>query len=171
MKNKNNKTTAGFTLVELILYVGIASVILLVISLFLATVLESRVKNQTIAEVDQVATQAIQIITQTIRNSDSINSPLAGQSSETLSLKLSDLSKNPTNFDLAFGSIRIIEGTAQPVPITGPQVIVSNLSFQNLSRPDTVGLVRIQFTLTYASSSGRNEMDYTKDFYTSASLR
>ena len=43
-KRRNNR---GFTLVELLLYVSISGVILLVISVFLSTLLESRVKNQT----------------------------------------------------------------------------------------------------------------------------
>src|SRR3989338_6871109 len=70
----------GFTLIELLLYVGIASIILLVTSLFLSTLLQSRIKNQTIAEVEQQGLAVMQLITQTARNADSVNSPDTGAS-------------------------------------------------------------------------------------------
>ena len=66
--NYKLSTISGFTLVELLLYVGISSAILLASSLFLATLLESRIKNQTIAEVEQQGLAVMQIITQDIRN-------------------------------------------------------------------------------------------------------
>ena len=43
----------GFTLIELLLYVSIASTVLLASTVFFHMLLESRVKNQTISEVEQ----------------------------------------------------------------------------------------------------------------------
>ncbi|MBT4448042.1 MAG: prepilin-type N-terminal cleavage/methylation domain-containing protein, partial [Candidatus Komeilibacteria bacterium] len=51
MENINNKK--GFTLVELILYVAIGSIVLLVITSFFQTNLSSRAKIKAISEVDQ----------------------------------------------------------------------------------------------------------------------
>lgn len=161
----------GFTLIELLLYVGIASTLLLVSTLFLATLLESRIKNQTIAEVEQQGLQVMQIITDSIRNAESITSPVAGASAATLTLDVVNSSNDPTLFDLSSGTLRMTEGAGSAVDLTNSRVTVSSLSFENLSRTDTPGILRVQFTLTYNNSSTRQEYSFTKTFYASASLR
>ena len=171
-KNLNKKfTTRGFTLIESALYVGISSIMLLAISFFLFTLLESRVKNQTIAEVSQQGIQIMQILTQTIGNADIINYPLSGTSAEYLSLNTYTASNNPTIFDLSGGIIRIKEGIGSNIPLTNSRVNMSNLSFSNLSLENTPGSIRISFTLNYVNQEGRNEYNFSKNFYASASLR
>jgi len=164
-------TQKGFTLIELLLYVAISSVILLVISLFLQTLLESRIKNQTIAEVEQQGLRVMQIITQTIRNTEAINSPAQGASATILSLDVITGASDPTIFDLLGNTIRITEGVSSAVPLTNSRVTVSGLTFQNLSRSATPGTVRIQFTLTHVNPAGRNEYSFAKTFIGSATLR
>ncbi|MBI5222371.1 MAG: prepilin-type N-terminal cleavage/methylation domain-containing protein [Candidatus Magasanikbacteria bacterium] len=161
----------GFTLVELLLYASITSVMLLVISVFLSTLLESRVKNQTIAEVEQQGTQVMQLITQTARNAEAITSPATGASASSLTLDVVTVASDPTIFDLSGGVIRIKEGAGTATALTNSRVTASALTFQNLSRTSTPGTIRIMFTLTYVNSSGRNEYTYAKTFYGSASLR
>jgi len=171
LKNDNRKFSRGFTLIELLLYVSISSIILLVSIFFLQTLLESRIKNQTIAEVEQQGLQIMQLITQTIRNSDSINSPAQGASAASLSVNTYTGVLNPTVFDLSHGVIRIKEGSAAVVSLTNSRITVSALSFFNLSRIGTPGTVRIQFTINYVNSVGRNEYSFTKTFTNSATLR
>ncbi len=168
---KNHLTRAGFTLLELILYVGISSIILIITSLFLSTIIQSRVKNQTIAEVEQQGLQVMQIITQATRNADNINSPATSTSAAIFSMNTIISLNNPTVFGLATGTIRIKEGSATAVNITNSRVIASGLTFQNLSRPSTPGTIRIQFTLTHANPEGRNEYSFSKTFIGSATLR
>ena len=165
------KTNRGFTLIELLLYIAISSVILLTVSAFLSTLLESRVKNQTIAEVEQQGVQVMQMITQTLRNADTINSPTIGTSAGTLSVNTYTSANNPTIFDLSAGVIRIKEGAGAAVPLTNSRITASALNFQNLSRASTPGTMRISFTLTQVNPSGRNEYNFTKTFVGSATLR
>lgn len=170
-KNDNRKFPKGFTLIELLLYISISSIILLVSVFFLQTLLESRIKNQTIAEVEQQGVQTMQLITQTIRNADSIVSPGQGVSANLLSVNTYTGALNPTVFDLSGGVIRIKEGAAAVVPLTNSRIAVSALSFFNLSRASTPGTIQIQFTLVYVNSTGRNEYNYSKTFTGSATLR
>src|SRR3990167_11517142 len=86
LKSYKLQANSGFTLIELLLYVAISSVMLLITSLFLQTLLQSRIKNQTIAEVEQQGLAVMQLITQAARNADSINSPATGASAVSLSL-------------------------------------------------------------------------------------
>lgn len=161
----------GFTLIELLLYISIASIIVFTTASLLRFSLESRVKNQTIAEVEQEGAQVMALITQTIRNGTAINSPTIGTSDTSLSVAVVTGANSPTVFDLSSGRIRVKEGTGATTNLTSSKVTVSNLNFQNLSRTGTPNTIRISFTITYTNSSGRNEYDFTKTFYGSANLR
>lgn len=175
MLKKNTHTYStdrGFTLVELLLYVSIASFVLLVTSVFLSPLVQSRVKNQTIAEVEQQGLSLMQSMTHTIRNADAINSPAQGVADAvTLSVNTIVAGNNPTIFDLAGTVLQMKEGAAASVPLSNSRVSVSGLSFSNVSRTGTPGTVRIQFTLTHVNPEGRNEYDFSKTFIGSATLR
>jgi len=166
-----NQKRKGFTLLEILLYAGIAAVILSTASFFFILMLKSRVENQTAAEVEQQGIQMMQIITQTARNAQGINSPAAGASAGSLSLALADSAKNPTVFDISASILRIKEGSDPVVVLNSPNVTVTNLTFTNLSRTGTKGTVRIQFTLAHINPGAREEYEYAKTFYGSASLR
>jgi Tfp pilus assembly protein PilW len=161
----------GFSLLELLLYVSLSAIMLLVISVFLSTLLQARLKNQTIAEVEQQGDRAMTLILQTLRNADSITSPAVGNTAAALSFNVLTPIKNPTVFNIINGIINISEGAGGPVALTNNRVTASGLSFQNLSRASTPGIVRIQFTLTAVNNSGRQEYSFSKTFISSASLR
>jgi len=166
-----HKTQKGFTLIELLLYIALASVLLIAASTFLGTTLEARVKNQTIAEVEQQGLAAMHMILQSIRNAEAITSPSQGTSASSLTLDVVTVSDDPTVFDLSSGTLRIKEGAASTLPLTNSRVTASALTFMNLSRNSTPGVVRVQFTLTLVNNSGRNEYEYSKTFISSATLR
>ena len=161
----------GFTLIELLLYIAVASIIVFTTASMLRFTLESRVKNQTIAEVEQEGAQVMALITQTVRNGTLINSPTIGHSAASLSLVVTDGASSPTVFDLSSGAVRIKEGAGATINLTSSRITVSNLNFQNLSMTDTPNIIRVSFTVTYTNSSGRNEYDFAKTFYGSADLR
>jgi hypothetical protein len=165
------KSKSGFTLLEVILYSFMAALILSTVTVFLGTILASQIKNQTIAEVEQQGVQIMQIMTQSLRNAKTINSPPQGTASSTLSINGLDAAANPATFNLAGDVITMREGANPEIPLTSGRISASNLTFQNLSRAATPGSVRISFTLSRINASGRNEYDFTKTFITSASLR
>jgi len=171
MKNYKLQTKSGFTLIELLLYVAISSVMLLITSLFLQTLLQSRIKNQTIAEVEQQGLHIMQLITQTVRNAEAITAPAPSASAASLTLDVIPAASDPTVFDLSSGAIRIQEGAGAVVPLINSRVTASSLAFHNLSHASTPGIVRISFTLTHVNPGGRNEYNFSKTFYASASLR
>ena len=158
---------SGFTLIELLLYIGLLSFLLLSVSVFLATLLQSRVKYQTMTEVEQQGQQVMQIITQSVRNATTISTPAVGTSGASLSLAVL-APNNPTVFDVSAGVLRITEGAGSPVALTNGRVTASGVTFYNLSRAGTPGIVRIEFTLTHVNSSGLNEYAYTRTFGSSA---
>lgn len=167
---KNIYQQKGFTLIELMLYVAMTALMMLFLFSFLQFLIESRVKNQAIAEVEQQALQVSQMINQTIRNASSISSPIQGTSATFLDLVVSAPATSPTIFDLSAGVIRVKEGASANINLTNSQVQASGLVFYNLSRPSTPGNIRWHFTLSYVNPTGRQEYNFSKTFFGSASL-
>ena len=164
----------GFTLIELLLYVAIVSTLLGALTLFLSLSLSARVKNQSIAEVNQQGTAILERFATTLRAADGITSPTIGAAASSLTLVVTTPALTPTIFDASSSSpvaLQLKEGSAGAVPLTNNKVALSNLSFKNLSRASTPGVIQISFTLSRVNSSGRNEYDYQKTFTTTVALR
>jgi type II secretory pathway pseudopilin PulG len=155
----------GFTLVELILYVTLASVLLIGFAMLIPYVLESRLKNQVILEVEEQARVVSSYMGLEIRNAEGVNSPAAGASGGSLSLDVVAGVDDPTVFDLNSDSLRVTKGAAPSDVLTNDKVKVTSLNFVNLTRPDTAGAVRVEFTIEYNNPSNRSSFDYSKDFY------
>lgn len=160
----------GFTFIELLIYVAVVGVLLaMVISLFFALA-RARAREQSVAEVEQQGYAAMTLMTQTIRNAQGIGSPSPGATSSSLSVSTYTAATSPTIFSLASSTLYITEGSSMPIALTDAQVVISNLTFQNLAASSTNGSVKIQFTVSHASSS-RYETGYSAVFYGSASVR
>ncbi|MBP6866095.1 MAG: hypothetical protein KBC12_00965 [Candidatus Pacebacteria bacterium] len=161
----------GFTLVETMLYVVVAGTLVLFMSLFTGMIVDARIKNRTIAEVEEQGAHVLRVVTQSVRNSNSVNAPAAGVVGATLSLGNIDPLLNPTIFDLNGSTLRIKEGVGAPIELTNSHVAVSSLNFENLSELNTPGVVRVSFVLTHLNPESRNEYDFSKTWSTSISLR
>lgn len=96
-----HRDSAGYTLIELLLYVGIVGALLTGVTMFFGSTLDARVKNQSISEVDQQGAQIMELITQTVRNADSITTPAAGASGSTLTLVVPTPAASPTIFNMS----------------------------------------------------------------------
>ncbi|OGY92189.1 MAG: hypothetical protein A3B31_00695 [Candidatus Komeilibacteria bacterium RIFCSPLOWO2_01_FULL_53_11] len=163
--------SSGFTLIELIIYVAITTILVSLITLFLASLQEARIKSETVAEVEQQGLQVLQRMTHAIRNAQTITSPSVGSSGASLVLDVIAAAADPTVFDESGGAIRITEGAGSAVPLTNDYVTMSALTFSNRTAAGTPGLVQVIFTITRLNIVGRNEYAYTRTFGTSVSLR
>lgn len=161
----------GFTLIELLLYVGIVGSLLTAVVLFFGTTVDSRVKNQSISEVNQQGVLAMEYITGTLRNATSVTTPASGGSGASLTLVVANGTLSPTIFDLNGTTLQVKEGAAVAVALTSSKVQVSGLTFKNLTRSGTPGVVQVRFTLSRTNPSNRNEYDFQKEFVASAALR
>ena len=144
----------GFTLVEFIIYVGILSIVLVLITGFLWTIVLGNIKETSFLEIQQNARFALAKIIHETKKATGINS--AGDN--FLSLQMADPNLNPTVFDVDGGKLRITQGTNGPYDLTSDQVIVSALTFTNLSYPDTPGTIQIEMTIDYINPG--NLMEY-----------
>lgn len=161
----------GYTLIELLLYVVIIGMLLTSVVSFMGTVTEARVKNQTIAEVNDQGAMVMSYITQTIRNASSISAPAAGGVAATsLTLVVPTASLSPTIFSLNGTTFQVKEGAAAAIALTSGDVEVSSLSFKNLTRSGTSGIVQVSFTLSRVNPANQNAFNYQKTFTSSAEV-
>jgi len=169
MKTKQPQT--GYTLIELLLYVSMIGILLGGVTTFFATAVEARVKNQSISEVNDQGVYIMELMTQTIRNATDVTVPAVGATGSSLTLTVPTGSLSPTVFSLNGSTLQIKEGTAAAVPITNSKVAITALTFKNLSRSGTQGIIQINMTLERVNTTGRNEYEYERTFTTSVSLR
>jgi len=160
----------GYTLIELLLYIAILGILLPSVVAFMGLAVDVRVKNQSIAEVDSQGMAAMDYITQTIRNASSISAPSAAASGSSLTLIVPTGTLSPTVFSLNGTALQVKEGSAAAIALTSSDITISNLTFTNLSRSGTNGIVQISFTVSRTNPGGRNEYDYSKTFITSAEV-
>jgi type II secretory pathway pseudopilin PulG len=157
------KFHSGFTLIEVLLYVAITSIVFGGILTFVEVMFNSRAKQEVIAEVEYAGSDIMASITQNLRNARGIALPAASSTSQFLNLEMVEAGINPTVFQFTDNAIKMSQRGGSTTTIHSARVNAKNVVFTNLGRSGTQGAVRIEFTL---SSGG-----YEKYFVGSGSLR
>jgi prepilin-type N-terminal cleavage/methylation domain-containing protein len=168
---KTLRQQAGYTLIELLLYVAMIGILLSAVTYFFGAAAEARVKNQTVTEVDSQGTYVMDYMAETIRNATSISAPTIGASGSSLTLVVPVGSLSPTVFSLASGAMQVKEGAGVAATLTSDDVAITSFTVKNLSRSGTTGIVQISFTLNRVNASNRSEYDYSRTFTTSVGVR
>jgi type II secretory pathway component PulJ len=161
--------TTGYTLIELLLYIAITSSLLVVAVGFFGMVSESRIKGQAVAEVDQQAAYVMDYMTSAVRNAASLSVPAAAASGSTLTV--TSPASTTSVFSLSGTTLQVKEGSAAVVSLSNSNVAVSNLTFTNLTRFGSNGIVRISFTVARTNTAGRQEYNYQQTYTNSAEVR
>jgi prepilin-type N-terminal cleavage/methylation domain-containing protein len=157
----------GFTLVELLVYIGISAIILIALANFFGLLFFAQANDRINADVQEEGSAAMEMMTQTIRNASAITSPATGTTATSLSLA----GTTSTIFNVSSGILEVTEASGAPVPLTSARLFMSGVSFSNLSATGTPGVVRIQFTLGDLKPNATSVTDYAQTFIDSASLR
>lgn len=157
---------SGFTLLELILFVSLSGILLGALAVFLGIILNSRVKQHSIVEVEEQGMRAMQVIESIIHNASSVTTPMIATTSSSLAIE----GASSKRIEISNERLWYTDGANSPLSLTTADTIVSNIQFQNLSRAQTPGIIRIQFTLSRRNPEGRNEYAYQQTFYASATL-
>ncbi|MBN1617774.1 hypothetical protein JW887_00325 [Candidatus Dojkabacteria bacterium] len=157
----------GFTLIETLVYIALSAMITVTIVLFLLMILGGRQRATAISEVDSLGNQMMYQLEYSIKNSDGINSPLPGASEDSLSLIFDDPEQNPTYYYIDNSALVVSEAALDSVSLTSSRVVVSDVSFTNLTLSNSPTIIKIQFTITYKNPDNRKELDYSRTFYNS----
>jgi Tfp pilus assembly protein PilW len=142
----------GFTLIELILYIGLTSIIVVAVLNVMMTVVGTREKTQVMSFVQQELRFTMDRIEAAVRdaiNIDTGNSTFANDHG-VLSLAMSGVSVHPTTFAWSGSGVRVQEGTGNYTALTSSGIIVEMVRFTNLSAGGTHGTVKIKLHATDA---------------------
>lgn len=154
------KNKKGFTLIEMLIYVSIMSMMILVIGAFIPKVVVSNLYLQAKGQALDNARIALNTIEYEVKNASDIYAPTSvfGESPGQLSLEsLKNLPADETNtfIDFYVDDERLFmkkEGR-DPLLLTAEKVKVSNLEFTNLNIGTSYPAVRVSLTVFYSSSS------------------
>lgn len=156
----------AYTLVEVLLYISLVSVVLMMIMAFMNMMESARARNEVVSEVDQQGSQILDILLSEIEKSEVMTVPAMSQTSTQLVL---DDGGSTISVDLNGSNIEVTDGDTYQ--LNNNNVQVSNLSFVNLSPTPTNQNIQIQFDLSYLSSNNRSEYDYTQTYRTSTTIK
>lgn len=130
-------TGSGFSLIELIIYVGITAVVVVVAFNVILSVMEMRERTVVVGDVQQELRFAMDHMVNTMLRSIDVNvgASTFDNDNGVLSLSVSDPSYDPTVYFLSAGSIYIQEGAGEGLPLTGPTIEVDQLLLENRTSP------------------------------------
>jgi type II secretory pathway pseudopilin PulG len=140
---QNNRFRFGFTLIEVLIFLGVFAMVVSVVLPLLFSTTETRLRQQTISLVEDNAAQAVQNLMRRVRNSERILSPVAGSTGSVLVLQNASGSLNPIIFGVQTGSLVVIERDVR-WEVTSSQVAFLDFVVRNTS-----------------TSANRNSVDYS----------
>lgn len=169
-KKKNRVSTSGFTLIELVIYSALVTIIMGALVMTSVNVLAARARIIAMEEVSHNARIALGKITHEIRQSESIEEVGGIDGS---SLKLIDPEATVVEFDLEGGALQISRGEGStPFALTSESVIVSSLQFSDVSYDEVnPRTIRIEMIVKFANPLERPEWDFERTFYTTENVR
>jgi type II secretory pathway pseudopilin PulG len=160
----------GFTLIELVIYIGIVGIILLTLGLSLINLLYGRVKVRVISEVLSNVRLVEYQLSSTARHAESININNSTFNSDpgVLSLNMVEVGVDPIVFSLTSdnGAMQVSQSGEDPILMTTNQVSVTDLKFHNLTGVGDAGVVQVEYTLQSVNPSGLKYYDYVASFQT-----
>jgi type II secretory pathway pseudopilin PulG len=149
-----------FTLIELLIYISIFSLILVFLLGFFWDTIFSKIRGDVFQEIQEQGYFAIFKIQREIKRAKSVNFPFQGNSGNYLSLDMPDPDTNRTVFDLQDGKLRITQGTNLSYFLTSDSVKVDDLSFSNLSFSNTPGIIKIEIRISSLNPFYQNSITF-----------
>jgi len=161
---KKNKRILGFSLIELLVYIGILTIVVgFIVGIFITTI-KIGSKETSSTEVTSQINYVSQTIQRMVKEASVIDIP-AGVSTSTLKLRTSSLSTDPTCIYLSSGTIKIAQGAfpsgsencaSTSTNLTNSKIIVDNLIFTKLTSYPGHDSVAFQIQMSSNTSSTEN---------------
>lgn len=165
----------GFTLIELILYMGLVALFLTAATTSLWDIILGNVKSSVHQEVQENMRYAAHRIQFEVRNANSVNASssfgvnLASDPTRVLSLSAPS-PDDPTQFRVSSGALQIKRGSGNWTSLTSQAVEVTDLTLLDLSDGSSEN-VKFAITVKYRNPSGRSQWEKEATFNGAAQLR
>ncbi|MCA9371798.1 type II secretion system protein [Candidatus Woesebacteria bacterium] len=150
---KKIKRSSGFTLIELVLFMGLFSILLIIIANVFTALADKQLEIQEITYVESDARYILERLRYDIHRADAIINPIVLGDSDTILI----ISIDGTNYTYAEngGQLELTVGSSS-FNLNSPTTVISLLSFQHLGNVGGRGAIRVQYTVqsTVQSRSG-----------------
>lgn len=167
LKNSNTNKGAGFTLVELLLYMGIFTIFLAITLQLFGSIFDVQLESEAVSSVSSDGKYIIERFSYDVNQATSVSDPISfGSSNPTLSFVSNgqNLTYSLSNGDLILANST--EGTMDQ--LNSHETSVTDLSFVRL---DGAGKDALQITFTLTSDAVKKGGAEVTTFQTSAGLR
>lgn len=143
--NKSKNKSNGFTLVELVVYMGIVMIFMLVLTDILEAILNTRLSSQSTSEVAQDGRFIYTRLIYDINRSSGVILPLnIGDTSTSLQATISG---SLNTYSLSSGNL-ILNDSTTSAQLNSVDTSVSNLTFTRIGNPGGKNTFQIKFTVT-----------------------
>ena len=164
---------SGLTLIEMLIYIAILSLIAVVFVSFILDIAGSSQKARIKKDAQQEARFAIERIQRSLREANGVNT---GNSTfdvhpGVLSLSMDDVARDPTVFDVSGGVLQITEGAGAAQALTSDRYDVSNLVFTDLSISNRTVNIKTELTLEHPNPENIELFDVVISLQASAVVR
>lgn len=144
----------GFTLVELLIYMGLLSILVGILSTIFVSIIDVQLNSRATSNVEQDGRFILARLTHDIQSASSIVSPnAAGGSGNSLQIHVD--STNYT-YSLNNGNLQVTSGS-EVNNLNGVNTRVSGLTFLRVGDGDNDDTVRINFTVSSTTSGPNTE--------------
>ena len=143
MKYKINKSIAGFSLVEILVYMSLMSIFLIVLlSIFIAA-LNTRLSSESTSVISQDSRYILSKLSYDINNADSIIYPDLGLSNTSLQLSASG---SANTYSLSNGNlVKTVDGVS--MNLNGIDTQIDSISFKNIGNTEGKSTIQIVYTV------------------------
>ncbi|OGZ17560.1 MAG: hypothetical protein A2V72_01455 [Candidatus Nealsonbacteria bacterium RBG_13_37_56] len=167
------KPEKGISIIEVLVYIGVFSLIMVIVTSFVFWFVRSNTKAKVMREVLDSSKRVMEIITQEIKESEYIYLPTTSATQISLKTK-----KYPAlgeefsyiDFYLCDSRICIKKESQDPIYLTPESVEVNNLVFTQVMSGDYLS-IRINLGVNYNNVSNRPEYEASVDLTSTASSR
>jgi type II secretory pathway pseudopilin PulG len=159
------KKARGFTLVELLIYMGLLTVLVGVLSMVFASIIDVQLRSESNSSVDQDGRYILSRMLYDVKGASSITTPAnAGNTSSTLQMLVNNITYT-YSLD-GSGNLQLTNNNGINA-LNGYDTQVSGLNFQRLGAGDSNDTIRMTFTIT-SRTSPHNQAE-TKTYQTTLS--
>lgn len=167
---KNTKNSAGFTLIEMIMYIAILAIVSVLVINVLFVMIRAFTDIRVARDINNVAVVALDRIVREIRTANSVDvaNSIFSSTPGKLVLNTKDSLGNNTSLDFFVdgGIIKVIGTGTGSSPLHTPSVVVNSLIY-NLISGSNSSAIRIELVLV----GKRGNVEKTSKFYSTVVLR
>jgi len=167
------KNGAGFTLIEILVYIAVIAIILVSVLSFLRWAIISSKKQEAMREVLDSGRSAMEIMTREIREAKSVYDPTSTStqlSLETLKYLPQGETMSYIDFFLCQTQLCFKKESQNPITLTSNKVEVKNLIFRKIVT-NQIPSIQIEITVDYKNPKNLSEYQASINLISTASLR